>query len=599
MTQPDPARRWAALLLLAVSLALTAGPLFVGLDRWEMRNDEAIYSYAVQRVLETGEWLTPRSIPSDNPLLEKPPLKIWLVAGAMSLGVLPATDAGMRVLDAIFGALAFGYVFALGRRLAGPLCGAAAMLALFVYEPLVYDHGLRSNNMEAALLLAYAGGLYHAGRWADGDSASRAHVWLAALYFVLGFMTKYVAALFIPVLLVAVVVWRRGGLARLRCASVDWIRPAVAAVGLILPWFIYQAVTRGRVLWEDMFLGQVHQRFVTFVDPRHVEPWHFYLTDTWARLRAADTEWLTAAGLVLLAWRAVARRDAPARLLLVWLAIPLAALSLSSSKITHYLFPFLPPLALAAGLAAATMFDFARWGAGAAENAVSPRLARLGASVPAWLAALATVAGGAAFLAALWTWLVGPIRLRFGDLRILQSASVLRAAVVGTLAFAAAGRVRQGLTALGAIVFLLVLPADAYREQVRRTATTDRPVSALAACLSGAAGPSGGRITVYAADMDRMPHTYFYYLRHVGRWEDAGTELDRHVRRLLAGDGPSSIVLLMQDTWASVRERVGRVPLIDFVDGGVILVPSRFAHCTDAAVAARPGRGAATAGIRR
>ena len=47
-------------------------PLFVGLRGWDLRNDEAIYTHAIDSILETGDWLTPR-LPGDLPFLEKPP----------------------------------------------------------------------------------------------------------------------------------------------------------------------------------------------------------------------------------------------------------------------------------------------------------------------------------------------------------------------------------------------------------------------------------------------------------------------------------------------------------------------------------------------
>src|SRR6185436_16011103 len=87
---------------LAVVLIGFVLPLARHLHEPELSSDEAIYSYAVDRMLDTGEWFTPRSIPTDEPFLEKPPLKFWLVAGAMHAGLLPRTDAGMRGLDAVF-----------------------------------------------------------------------------------------------------------------------------------------------------------------------------------------------------------------------------------------------------------------------------------------------------------------------------------------------------------------------------------------------------------------------------------------------------------------------------------------------------------------
>ena len=158
---------WLFLVVLAFCL-----PLFVGLGRTDLANDEAIYSYAVESILETGDWLSPRASPNEDIVfLEKPPLKFWIVAAPIHFGILPANEFGFRFWDAVFGSLAFLYVFLIGRRIEGPLCGAVAVLVLFAHEPLLFDHGLRSNNMDAALVLAYCGGVYHYLAWASAAAA--------------------------------------------------------------------------------------------------------------------------------------------------------------------------------------------------------------------------------------------------------------------------------------------------------------------------------------------------------------------------------------------------------------------------------------------
>src|SRR5262245_23649958 len=192
---------------LALVLALFCLPLFVGLGRTDVGHDEAIYTFAVDRILEIGDWLEPKSSPhEDVAFLEKPPLKFWIVALPIRLGLLPHDEFGIRFWDALFGGLGFLYVFAIGSRLAGPVCGAVATLILFVHWPLLFEHGLRSNNMEAALFLSYCGGIFHFIEWARvpssaeaaKPSAARRHAVAVGLYFVLGFMTKFVAAIFLP-----------------------------------------------------------------------------------------------------------------------------------------------------------------------------------------------------------------------------------------------------------------------------------------------------------------------------------------------------------------------------------------------------------------
>jgi len=159
------------IILVVVVVVAFGGALFHGLGRTDLRNDEAIYAFAVDRILETGNWLSPESIPhSDLPgdpaargietFLEKPPLKFWFVAAPISLGLLPHNEFGLRFWDAAFGTLAFLYVYLIGRRLVGPLCGLASVFLLFVHPGVLFDHGLRSNGMDAALMLAYAAGVY-------------------------------------------------------------------------------------------------------------------------------------------------------------------------------------------------------------------------------------------------------------------------------------------------------------------------------------------------------------------------------------------------------------------------------------------------------
>src|SRR5471032_2079873 len=86
-------------------------PLFVGLGKCDLQTDESIYSFSVDRMLESGDWLAPKASPyEDAPFLEKPPLKVWIVALPIRLGLLPHDEFGLRFWDAVFGGLAFLYV---------------------------------------------------------------------------------------------------------------------------------------------------------------------------------------------------------------------------------------------------------------------------------------------------------------------------------------------------------------------------------------------------------------------------------------------------------------------------------------------------------
>jgi len=272
-------RLWLAVVLVAFCL-----PLFVGLGRADLETDEAIYSFAVDRILEIGDWLAPRSSPSETEVfLEKPPLKFWLVAAPIKAGLLPHDEFGLRFWDALLGGASFLYVFAIGTLLAGPVCGGVAVLLLFVHNPLLFQHGLRSNSMEGPLIACYCGGVFHFLRWAliDDDTRRRRQTFLAALWFVLGFMTKFVAALFLPFTLALAALAAPRLRARLWHDRAAWLEAAGLALLLCAPWFIYAQARFGWLLWDTILGEHVLRRMTSFIDPAHVHPWHWYLTQMW------------------------------------------------------------------------------------------------------------------------------------------------------------------------------------------------------------------------------------------------------------------------------------------------------------------------------
>src|SRR5262249_17526208 len=141
-----------------------------------------------------------------------------------------------------------------------------------------FDHGLRSNNMEASLLLCYCGGAYHFLRWAEAPrgASGGVHIAATALYFVLGFMTKFVAALFLPPVLGPATLAARFYRVRLARDWGLWASGGALTLALIAPWFLYAYHRFGSALPEIMLGSQVYTRMTAFLDPSHVRPWPYY-----------------------------------------------------------------------------------------------------------------------------------------------------------------------------------------------------------------------------------------------------------------------------------------------------------------------------------
>src|SRR6185503_8621479 len=97
----------------------------------------------------------------------------------------------------------------------------------------------------------------------------------------------------------------------------------------------------------------------------------------WRELALAGSLWISTVGLVMLAYRAWTERPWLARLVFVWWIVPFGLLSIGTSKMIHYSYPFLPPIALGAGLVADALFRAVERGTVLAVCAVRGRLSRV------------------------------------------------------------------------------------------------------------------------------------------------------------------------------------------------------------------------------
>jgi len=419
--------------------------------------------------------------------------------------VLPDNEFGLRFWDAAFGSVAFLYVFALGRRLGGTACGLVAVLALFVHRPLVMEHGLPSNNMEAAVVLSYCGGVFHFLRWRSAQPGrGRLHAIAVGLYFVLAFMTKFVAAVFLPAVLATSMLLRQDDRIRIRRDWRAWLLPAGLAVVLIAPWFLYQVHRAGPEVWTTMFGQHVVARFTASLDVSHLQPWHFYFSTMAQQWRACQMLWLVLLGLGFVVVRSWREDWAEGRLLLIWFALPLTVMSLLTSKIYHYAYPMLPPLALAAGY------------------------------------------GATRLLGIVWSLIA-----RAADRVRAQSTSI-----------------RTAMQAAGvALVAGVTLPVMPYVDAWSILRTTDHPLHSARDCLkpitAQAAASSGRAPGVWAEGA--MTHSFFFYLRSLGPWQRRDIASDTTVYTNLYASSHLRPVLLSSERYEEFRSAMmaGDEALVD------------------------------------
>jgi 4-amino-4-deoxy-L-arabinose transferase-like glycosyltransferase len=521
-------------LWLALAIALFCVPLFFGLGRTDFENDESIYSFAAEVMVKDGDWLTPKSLPSEtDPFLEKPPLKIWMVAAPLYLGWLPANEFGERFIDVLLGGLAFLYVFGIGRKLAGPVAGFAAVALLFAFDALIFSHGIRTNNMESAVLLAYCGGVYHFLAWRSVNPDVKRHIVAMSLYFVLGFMTKFVAAIFLPAILVLAAASTRQDLGRVRRDWPMFVLAALLALLLITPWFVYQYVHTGPPFIAKIFGEHVMKRFTAYLDPAHLHPWNYYFIEIWSQLGRAGARTISVAGALLLLWRAVRERSTAAVVVILWFGLPLAVISTTTSKLFHYSYPFLPPVALAGGIAiawiATQLYRILERPVDAFAGMRRRLLGRV-TDLQAWQL-VATVIGLGTLVLSAVTFGFERLWLQVGAI-VARNSSVARPAIAGgaLLLLGAPAAIVRAL-AVSAIL-LLVLPVKAYHENAMRTSFASSPYRDIRDCLAPivasevAKGKPAPGVWAEVQDMSHMP---FYYFRGLGPWQRRGVASNQTV----------------------------------------------------------------------
>ncbi|HEX2452312.1 MAG TPA: hypothetical protein VHI99_01325 [Vicinamibacterales bacterium] len=576
-------------LWLVLVIAAFCVPLFLGLGRTDLENDEAIYSFAVDEILASGDWLNPRLSPdTNNVFLEKPPLKFWIVGLPIRAGLLPHDEFGLRFWDALFGAIAFLYVFALGSLLAGPICGGIAVMVLFVYGPLLFEHGLRGNNMEAPLFLCYCAGVYHYQAWAQSPSvrARRWHIVAVGLYFFLGFMTKFVAALFLPIFLLAAALALPQTRRRLREDLMPWIGTGFLVLALAAPWFVYQYMREGEGFWRVILKEHVYTRFTSALDPAHVHPWDYYYRTVFNELEHTGTLWLALVGAVLLCTVALKQKTILTTVVIAWFAIPLALMAIGTSKLHHYAYPFVPPLALAAGYGPAWLLREARGRVDAFMRAVQERMTaprRWSAVVRNMLTVIAFIS----ILVAVVTFVLGGINWKIGGVTVFRNAHIARPLLIALVLGTLAGRgVIAARIVLPAAVLLLILPANAYEDTWRATQNYNQPLHIARDCLMQVhnAEIQAGRhpLGVYAIGEHKwFLHSYYYYLRHLG-WDRAVALDDAAVSDALFSADRQRPVLLGESDYRAFKARhdaaVQAVPALALRES-LLVMPGPYAVC--------------------
>ena len=396
------------------------------------------------------------------------------------------------------------------------------------------------------------------------------------------FLAEFVAAFFLPLVLASAALSMPRYRAKLLKDWRLWIAVKGLAVALIVPWFAYAYHRFGPRVWEVMLTAHVYDRLTGFLDPEHVQPWYYYLSSLHREFAGSGTEALVGAGLVVLIVQTVRRRSFDGLVILLWFAVPTIAISSGTSKLYHYEYPFLPPLALAGGYLVALiamlapvpvgrLLDrFDRWAGarpGFAAMAREPFRTALLA-----LAALAVGIGVGGLL-------FGQLQVDIGGIMV-KSRGIFRPSLVAILLILMAGVGRAAGRAVVLILLVSALPLPAYRQNLSRLVAEARPMGASSDCiqrvetqLAGAAAP-GLYLDVPSS---AIGHPMYYYFRRVRPWTRADVPSPERLGDYVTNPAQWRPALV----WRKTYDESGRPPVstVELPDDVLLLLPGPYSVC--------------------
>lgn len=297
--------------------------------------DETRYAQISQEMLHGGNWAAPHFM--GLRYFEKPAAGYWMIAAAQA--VFGENLFGVRFASALSSGLSALLVYLLARKLwSDPRKSFASALLFMSFTLVAGQAGYANLDPQftfwfSLTLTAFWFAIHSVG-------GPRLLYWaLLGLACAMGFMTKGFLAWALPVIVVLpYMVWQR----RLRELLTFGPLAILVAVLVCLPWVLTLQM-REPDYWRFFFWHEHIRRF-TGNDAQHAQPWWFYLP----LLVAACIPWAVLLPSSLKqAWQQ--RRLADGGLLLLWLLLPLAFLSMSKGKLPTYILPCLMPLALLMG----------------------------------------------------------------------------------------------------------------------------------------------------------------------------------------------------------------------------------------------------------
>ena len=325
---------------IVILLALGYVFLMLGNGMLSLTNpDEVFYSQTAREMKQQGSWMTPYLF--GQPQFEKPIMTYWFLRLAFEAG--GAGPFAARFFPAFFGMIGVLAVYLLGwlgfRDQRKAFLSAVILLSCGLYVGL--SRTVFTDLIFTVFILLSSLAFF----WGYAVEKRRQAGWVLFFAFcAMAVLTKGPLGLIIPFCAVLAFLLARREIAVLK----GWGFPlGIAVFGLLaLPWYIFMIKTYGTVFTREFFVND-HWRRVVEAEHPAADTWYYYPLTTIGSMFPWSVFFISAAVWLVRTFR---RRSNPFFLYLIcWTVVTFIIFQSAHSKLTSYIFPYFPALALITG----------------------------------------------------------------------------------------------------------------------------------------------------------------------------------------------------------------------------------------------------------
>jgi 4-amino-4-deoxy-L-arabinose transferase-like glycosyltransferase len=304
--------------------------------------DEPRYTAIAHAMYETGDWITPRL--GGLHWFEKPALTYWLVAAGFQL--FGGSEFAARLPIALVSSFGVFLLFFFGKRFCTTRLGYLSAAALVSSS--IWVGFSRAATFDMPLAVATEIALLAFFLW--WQERKDVFWYLCCFGMGLAVLAKGLVGVVLPAAII--------GLFFLLTRKVALLlqRPQLLLLGAVIflatsaTWYMPMFLRHGQEFWQEFFVAHHFQRFLTN-KYKHPQPFYFFTFIALLGCLPWSLIFVAQLGATLNRWRDLftAPEQQLSLFLWLWVIVIVGFFSLSTSKLTGYILPVFPAVALLIG----------------------------------------------------------------------------------------------------------------------------------------------------------------------------------------------------------------------------------------------------------